>query len=97
MIGLTLEILGVLLVHEAGEVTTIVEDHIEGVPALEGTEGLFNAPEVLLLSLALPSIDRDTSCSDTGNKIRDQIDAMNDHHSRSSSMVLGGKNILREM
>lgn len=55
---------------EAGEVATIVEDHVESLSVLESSKGLFNAPEVLLLSLALPSIDRNTRCGDTGKKIR---------------------------
>ena len=33
----------------------------------EGGEGLFDAPEVLLLSLTLPGVDRNASSSDRGS------------------------------
>lgn len=68
---LTLEILRELFVHKAGEITSIVEDHVEDLSVLEAAEGLLNAPEVLLLSLALPGKDRNTSCSDAGKGIKD--------------------------
>lgn len=55
-----LEHLGVLLVDESSEVTSVVEDQVEVLAVLEGSELLLQAPVVLLLGLALPGKDRDT-------------------------------------
>ena len=55
-----LKVLGVLLVDEVGEVTTVVEDHVEGL-AVREDEGLLNAPDVLLVCLSLPGVDWDTA------------------------------------
>lgn len=49
-----LELLGVLLVNEGGQVTTVVEDEVELLAILEGGELLVQAPVVLLLGLTLP-------------------------------------------
>lgn len=57
----TLKILRVLLVNESGQVTTVVQDHVEGLAAGESSKGLLNAPVVLLLSLTLPGEDGDAS------------------------------------
>lgn len=54
-----LEHLGVLLVDEGGQVTTVVEDQVQLLVVLEGEELLLKAPLVLLLGLALPCEDRD--------------------------------------
>jgi hypothetical protein len=67
-----LEELGVLLVDEGGEVTSVVEDEVEGLAIGEGREGLLNAPDVLLLGLALPGVDRDTGGGDTKTLGRDK-------------------------
>lgn len=56
-----LEHLGVLGVDEGGEVTTVIEDQVEALAILEGSELLLQAPVVLLLGLALPGEDGDTS------------------------------------
>jgi CheY-like chemotaxis protein len=50
-------------VNEVGEITTVVEDHVQGLAILED-EGLLNAPNILLLSLTLPGIDGDTGSGD---------------------------------
>lgn len=47
--------LGVLLVDDVGEVTTVVEDHVEGLTVGE-LEGLLNAPDELLIGLTLPGV-----------------------------------------
>lgn len=60
----TLQVLGVFLVDKGGQVTTIVEDHVEGLPAGEGSERLLNAPDVFLLSLSLPGEDGNASGGD---------------------------------
>jgi len=56
------EELRVLGVDQVGEVTSIIEDHVQGT--LSEEDGLLNAPDVLLLSLSLPGIDGDTGGSD---------------------------------
>lgn len=58
-----IEHLGVLLVNEGGEVTTVVEDQVELLAILEGLELLVQAPLVLLLGLTLPgeAVQKDRS------------------------------------
>jgi hypothetical protein len=56
-----LEHLRVLLVDEGSEVTTVVEDQVQRLAVLEGSKLLLEAPLVLLLGLALPGEDGDTS------------------------------------
>lgn len=58
-----LELLGVLVVDKVGQVTTVVEDQVELLAVLEGGQLLLEAPVVLLLGLALPGKDGDTSSS----------------------------------
>jgi hypothetical protein len=41
------------------ESNTVVEDHVERLAVLEGKERLLNAPDVLLVGLALPGKHRD--------------------------------------
>lgn len=55
-----LEHLRVLLVDKGGQVTTVVEDEVELLVVLEGSELLLEAPVVLLLGLTLPGEDGDT-------------------------------------
>merc|ERR1719489_647572 len=55
-----LDVLGELLVDEVGEIATIVKDHVQGL-AIGEDEGLFNAPDVLLISLFLPGVDGHTN------------------------------------
>lgn len=50
-----LEHLGVFVVDEGSEVTTVIEDEVELLVVLEGGELLLEAPVVLLLGFALPS------------------------------------------
>ena len=74
------EVLGVLLVDKAGEITSVVEDHVEGLVAGEGAERLLDAPEVLLLGLALPCEDGDTSRSDANRNPIDQLMSLTSNH-----------------
>ena len=68
-----LDVLGELLVDKVGEVTTIVEDHVQGL-AIGEDEGLLNAPDVLLIGLSLPGVDRDAAgCHGGGGVILDKI------------------------
>ena len=60
----TREVLRVLLVDEVGEITTIIENHVQSLAIWESCEGLLDAPYVFLFRLALPCKDRDTSRSD---------------------------------
>ena len=60
----TSQVLRVLVVDEGGEVTAIIEDHVEGLGVGESIQSLLNAPQILLLGLALPSEDGDASCGD---------------------------------
>lgn len=59
-----LEHLRVLLVNKGGQVTTVVEDEVELLVVLEGSELLLEAPVVLLLGLTLPGEDGDTGSGD---------------------------------
>ena len=63
------EVLGELLVNEGGEVTSVVEDHVEGLAVGEGGKGLLDAPEVLLLGLTLPGEDGDAGGGDGGGSV----------------------------
>lgn len=54
---------------ERGEVTSVVEDEVEGLALGEGGKGLLNAPEVLLLGLALPGVDGDTGGGNGGSGV----------------------------
>jgi hypothetical protein len=56
-----LEHLRVLLVDKGGQVTTVVEDEVELLVVLEGSKLLLEAPVVLLIGLALPGEDGNTS------------------------------------
>ena len=59
-----LEHLWVLLVDESGQVTTIIEDDVEGLVVLESNQLLLQAPLVLLLGLTLPGENWDTGSGD---------------------------------
>ena len=61
-----LDVLGELLVDEVGEVTSIIEDHVEGL-AVREDDGLFDTPHILLVSLTLPSVDGDTAGGDSSS------------------------------
>ena len=62
------QVLGILLVDEVGEVTTIVEDHVEWL-AVREDDGLLDAPDVLLVSLALPGVHWDSTGSHGGSGV----------------------------
>jgi len=67
LLGDTLDVvkvLGVLVVNQVGQISSIVEDHVEGLSIGESTEGLLNTPVVLLLGLSLPGKDGNTGGSD---------------------------------
>merc|ERR1711988_400279 len=45
---------------EVGQVASVVEDHVEGLTIWED-DSLLNAPDVLLVGLSLPGVDRDAA------------------------------------
>ena len=59
---------------KGGQVTTVIEDHVQGLAVLEAEDGLVDAPLVLLLGLALPGKDGDASRSDANQTDR-SVDA----------------------
>ena len=52
---------------KGGKVTAIIENHVQGLTTREACDGLLDAPVVLLLGLALPRVDRNTSRGDGGS------------------------------
>jgi hypothetical protein len=63
------KVLGVLVVDQVGQISSIVEDHVEGLSVGESTEGLLDTPVVLLLGLSLPGKDGNTGGSDSGSGV----------------------------
>jgi hypothetical protein len=63
------KVLGVLVVNQVGQITSIVEDHVEGLSIGESAESLLDTPVVLLLGLSLPSKDGDTGGSDGSGSV----------------------------
>lgn len=49
---------------DAGQVASVVKDYVQGLATSEASDGLLNAPVVLLLGLALPCEDGDASRGD---------------------------------
>lgn len=64
-----LELLGELVVDKGSEVTTVVEDQVEGLAGGESLELLLEAPVVLLLGLTLPGEDGDAGGGDGGSGV----------------------------
>ena len=92
---LTLEVLRVLLVDQAGQVTSIIEDHVQGLSALERSEGLVDAPEVLLLGLTLPREHGNTGRGDTTHRdVRTRRSTKIDYYSRGGGVILSGEDVL---
>jgi hypothetical protein len=56
-------------VDKGGEVTSVIEDHVERLALWEGSEGLVDTPDVLLLGLTLPGVDGDTGSGDSGSGV----------------------------
>jgi hypothetical protein len=55
--------LGILVVHERGQVTTVIEQDV-GALAVRELQALVHAPDVLVVGLALPGEDGGSSLSD---------------------------------
>lgn len=58
-----LQIVGETLMHQIGQITAVIQDHVQGL-AIGEDERLFNAPRVLLIGFTLPCIHWDSSGSD---------------------------------
>ena len=54
--------------HQVGQVAAVVQDHVEGL-AVGEDDGLLNAPDILLVSLALPGVDGDSAGGDGGGGV----------------------------
>lgn len=65
---LTLQVLGVFLVYEGGQITSIVENQVKRLSTGESCEGLFDTPGILFLGFSLPCENRDTSSCDAAIK-----------------------------
>jgi hypothetical protein len=61
---LALQVLWVFLVNKVGEITAIIQDHVQALATGESSKSLLNAPCVLLLCLTLPGKDGNTRGSD---------------------------------
>ena len=48
--------------HKVGEITTVIQDHVKRLAIWED-DGLFNTPDIFIISLSLPGIDWDTKGS----------------------------------
>lgn len=46
---------GIFLVHQIGQISAIIEDHVERLTVFE-VDGLFNAPHVFLIGFSLPGV-----------------------------------------
>ena len=81
------------------KVASIVKNHVQWLAIREGSQGLFDTPDIFFLRLALPCENRHTSCSDTGldqrlNEMFVKIDIIM-RCSRRRSMILRGVNVLQ--
>lgn len=55
--------------NEIRQITTIVEDHVERLAARESGKGLLDAPEILLICLSLPGVDRHTGSGNSSGRM----------------------------
>ena len=53
---------------KVGEISSVVKDHVQGL-AVGEDEGLLDAPDVLLVSLALPGVHWDSTGSHGGSGV----------------------------
>jgi hypothetical protein len=58
------EVLRVLLMDKVGQITSIIEDHVQGLSIGKRGESLFDAPIVFFLGFTFPGEDRNTSSGD---------------------------------
>ena len=63
------EHLGITVVDDVGEVSTVVQDHVGNLTVFEGLELLLDAPVVLFFGLAFPGEHGDTGSSDSGGGV----------------------------
>lgn len=55
--------------NESGKISSIIENHVEGLSAGESGQSLLDAPGVLFLGLPLPGKDGDTSRGDRSSGV----------------------------
>jgi hypothetical protein len=60
-LGHAFQVLGILFVDKVGQVSAIIEDHVEWLSTRESSKSLLDAPQIFLLSLAFPRVNRNTS------------------------------------
>lgn len=58
--------LGELLVDKVGQITTIIQDHVQGL-AVREDDGLLDAPHILLVGFSLPGVDGHASGSNSSS------------------------------
>ena len=59
---------GVLGVDEVGQISSIIEDHVEGLTVWE-EDGLLDAPKILLVGHSLPGVDWDAGGGNSGGSV----------------------------
>ena len=53
---------------KVGQITTIVQDHVQRL-AIGEDNSLLDTPDIFFISLALPGIDWDTTCSNSSSSM----------------------------
>lgn len=88
--------LRILVVDHTGKVTTVIENHIQGLTAGESMKTLFDTPKVFFFCLTLPGKDRNTSRRDAGDPLANIVLFVNSNsNSRCSGVVLGREDVAR--
>lgn len=83
---------------QRGKITSIVQDHVQGLSAGERREGLVDAPQVLLFGLTLPREDGNASGSNAFfSSSQFSYRFGRTIYPRSCGMVLSGENVLRSI
>ena len=85
--------------NKIGKVTPIIKDHVEGFAARERRKRLLDAPSILLLGLAFPSENGDSSSSHTKQVKRKWLETHDWYKTlkllRGCRMVLGREYVLK--
>ena len=89
-----LQHLGVFVVDEGSQITTVIKDQVQGLAILESLELLLEAPLILFLCLTLPceTIKRLDSMK-YGTERRSLVHWSATSSNSSSGVVLGGENV----
>ncbi len=81
----------------AGEITTIIEDHVQRLSSREGSESLFDTPIVLFLGFTFPGENRHAGGRDADGVSGPTYSMMRRFNLRSSSMVLSREDVLQRV